>query len=86
MGGVAIWSMHYIGNRAIILYNGEVESLVYTPLYAVVSFFVPVLVLLFAFYLMRTGNMCIRRLLLGGSLAGSAICGMHYLVRFIQYD
>ena len=81
MGGVAIWCMHFVGNRALVLGDGEPElQIAYSPGYTALSFFLPVLVLLPAF--LATDNQDqVRRVsvALGGILAGLAICGMHYL-------
>lgn len=81
MGGVAIWCMHYIGNRAIVLVQGQPPlQISYSAGYTVLSFFVPILVLLGAFMAIGSDEtVSIVRVTLGGSLAGFAICGMHYL-------
>lgn len=86
MGGVAIWAMHYIGNRAIVLYpaspgrNGL--QLSYSPGFTALSFFVPVIFLMLAYLLMGTASEVVGwpRLGTGGTFAGLSICGMHYLV------
>jgi len=82
MGGIAVWSMHFIGNRAVVLGNGDPAfQILYSSRYTVISFFLPVAVVFVAFG--TTGavndNLSIVRLTLGGSLAGLGICGMHYL-------
>uniref|UniRef100_A0A8H7KEU9 MHYT domain-containing protein n=1 Tax=Bionectria ochroleuca TaxID=29856 RepID=A0A8H7KEU9_BIOOC len=81
MGGVAIWSMHFVGNKAVYFGNGEPEIQVgFSPLFTVISFFVPILVLLVAFLAIGTNNVVSwLRVSLGGFLCGSAVCGMHYL-------
>ncbi|KAJ4200351.1 hypothetical protein NW767_007414 [Fusarium falciforme] len=81
MGGVSIWCMHFIGNRAIDLANGEPEMQVaYSSGFTAVSFFVPILVLLTAFIAVGTNNtVSWWRLISGGVLCGTAVCGMHYL-------
>jgi len=82
MGGISIWCMHYIGNRAIILGGGlPALQIVYNPAFTVLSFFVPILVLLAAFMAVgaNADDVSIVRVGLGGTLAGLAICGMHYL-------
>ncbi|VUC25488.1 unnamed protein product [Clonostachys rosea] len=81
MGGVAIWSMHFVGNKAVYFGNGEPEIQVgFSPVFTVVSFFVPILVLLVAFLAIGTNNVVSwLRVSLGGFLCGSAVCGMHYL-------
>ncbi|KAI0137527.1 hypothetical protein BJ170DRAFT_65522 [Xylariales sp. AK1849] len=81
MGGIAIWCMHFIGNRATDLANGEAElQIAYSSGFTALSFFIPIMVLLAAFLAVGTNNkMSWWRITLGGSLAGAAICGMHYL-------
>lgn len=81
MGGIAIWCMHYIGNRAIVLAAGQDElQIAYNPGFTALSFFVPITVLLAAFAAIGSGDqVSIFRVSAGGALAGSAICGMHYL-------
>lgn len=81
MGGVSIWSMHFVGNKAIYLGSGEPElQISFSTLFTVISFFVPILVLLIAFITIGTSNtVSWIRVSLGGFLCGSAICGMHYL-------
>src|SRR5437763_1005709 len=81
MGGIAIWCMHYVGNRAIVLGQGEsVMQIAYNPGFTVLSFFVPIVVLLIAFIAVGSNDtVSIVRVTTGGALAGLAICGMHYL-------
>ncbi|KNB17540.1 hypothetical protein FOXG_15046 [Fusarium oxysporum f. sp. lycopersici 4287] len=81
MGGVSIWCMHFIGNRAIDLADGEPDMQVaYSSGFTAVSFFVPILVLLAAFVAVGTNNsVSWWRLITGGVLCGTAVCGMHYL-------
>lgn len=82
MGGVAIWSMHYIGNRGVVLFEGQSElQLSYGAGFTITSFFIPIVVLLLAYAVIGGGeNPQFWRLLFGGTFAGTAICGMHYLV------
>ncbi|RDL31329.1 uncharacterized protein BP5553_09538 [Venustampulla echinocandica] len=81
MGGIAIWCMHYVGNRAVELGNGQFEiHIVYSPGFTALSFFVPTTVLLVAFIALGSNDrISIVRVVVGGTLAGLAICGMHYL-------
>ncbi|EMR72026.1 putative mhyt domain signaling protein [Eutypa lata UCREL1] len=81
MGGIAIWCMHFIGNRAIELGNGEPElQIAYSSRFTALSFFIPILVLLTAFVAIGAENkVSWWRVSGGGCLAGGAICGMHYL-------
>ncbi|EFQ33443.1 hypothetical protein CGRA01v4_00817 [Colletotrichum graminicola] len=81
MGGIAIWCMHFIGNRAIDLADGESEmQIAYSSGFTALSFFVPIAVLLAAFVAVGINNtVSWWRVCVGGVLAGAAICGMHYL-------
>ncbi|KAI9676790.1 MAG: hypothetical protein M1829_002885 [Trizodia sp. TS-e1964] len=80
MGGVAIWCMHYVGNRALILGNGEdAVQITYNSGFTALSFFVPVIVLMGAFFALGTNENDRLRVALGGSLVGLAVNGMHYL-------
>jgi NO-binding membrane sensor protein with MHYT domain len=81
MGGVAIWCMHYIGNRAVVLGGGhDLAQIAYNPGFTALSFFVPIVVLLAAFMAVGSNDkVSLLRVTTGGSLAGLAICGMHYL-------
>jgi NO-binding membrane sensor protein with MHYT domain len=81
MGGIAIWGMHFLGNRAIVLGDGDNSLQVsYNPGFTVLSFFVPIVVLLAAFITVGSNEkVSWLRVGLGGALAGLAICGMHYL-------
>jgi len=79
--------MHYIGNHAIVLYGGQsVLQLSYGAGFTVLSFFMPVVVLLLAYIVIGgVEHPAIWRLLVGGTFAGAAICGMHYLVPSVFY-
>ncbi|KAH8821237.1 hypothetical protein F5884DRAFT_79921 [Xylogone sp. PMI_703] len=81
MGGIAVWCMHFIGNRAFILGDGAaVGQIAYSPGYTGLSFFVPVIVLTLAFWSVGTGEKVqIYRVVLGGTIVGFGVCGMHYL-------
>ncbi|KAI9890699.1 MAG: hypothetical protein M1814_003768 [Vezdaea aestivalis] len=81
MGAIAIWCMHYIGNRAIILGNGAADiQIAYNSGFTAGSFFIPIVVLLAAFLAIGSNEKVRQiRVILGGTLAGAAICGMHYL-------
>lgn len=81
MGAVAIWSMHYIGNRAIVMVQGEPNlQIQYNPGFTAGSFFLPVCVVGIAFYFFSiTENVSILGTMVGGLLVGSAVCGMHYM-------
>jgi NO-binding membrane sensor protein with MHYT domain len=73
--------MHFISNRAIVLADGESAiQIAYSPGFTTLSFFVPILVLLTAFTALGSDDrVSLVRVTVGGTLAGLAICGMHYL-------
>lgn len=81
MGAVAIWSMHYIGNRAISMARGEPNlQIQYSPGFTAGSFFLPVCVVAVAFYFFSVSEkVSILGTMVGGLLVGSAVCGMHYM-------
>ncbi|KAL4931598.1 uncharacterized protein BDV17DRAFT_256087 [Aspergillus undulatus] len=81
MGGVGIWCMHFIGNRAIVLDNGDDRiQVLYSMSFTGVSFILPVCVLLAAFYAAGTSEKAgYTRILTGGVLTGGSVCGMHYV-------
>ena len=81
MGAVAIWCMHFVGNRALVLDLDQPElQIAYSSGFTALSFFVPILVILAAFLIVGSNERVGRfRVACGGTLAGLAICGMHYL-------
>jgi NO-binding membrane sensor protein with MHYT domain len=83
MGGIAIWGMHLLGNRAIILGDGgDSLQVAYNPGFTAVSFFMTIVVLLVAFVTVGSNEkVSWLRVSLGGALAGLSICGMHYLAQ-----
>ena len=73
--------MHYIGNRAISLLDGQ-ESLQiqYSPGFTAGSFFLPICGVGMAFYFFSiTERITPTSTIIGGLLMGSAVCGMHYM-------
>jgi len=81
MGGVAIFSMHYVANRAIVLYAGQEQfQLAYNTGYTILSLFLPILVLILAFILVGVGDFTkLWRIMIAGVFGGLAIAGMHYV-------
>ncbi|KAI1412453.1 DAO-domain-containing protein [Hypoxylon sp. FL1857] len=81
MGGISIWCMHFVGNRAIVLGHDELELRIdYSSGFSALSFFLPVFVLLAAFVAIGANyRVSLWRTCCGGVLAGAGICGMHYL-------
>ena len=81
MGAVAIWCMHYVGNRATIMCEGQhVLAIQYSPGFTAGSFFLSVTGTFMAFYFFNiSGHVTPLSTLVGGMLMGGAICGMHYL-------
>lgn len=86
MGLVAIWCMHYIGNRAIEMGDGNPEiQIYYSPGYTALSAVIPILVLSMAFLVAdwKTQNQkSLFYLILVGIFAGGAIACMHYSANF----
>lgn len=81
MGAVGIWSMHFIGNRAIVLAGGpDRYHLFYNEGYTALSFFLPIIVLLIAFHLLTVAWEANNApIVLAGILTGAAVCAMHYV-------
>jgi len=81
MGAVAIWSMHFIGNRAIIMDRGQPSAEIqYSPGWTAASFFVPTVVIGIAFFIynIREKSSC-AAIAFGGVLTGTSVCGMHFM-------
>ncbi|KAL8868556.1 MAG: hypothetical protein Q9174_004914 [Haloplaca sp. 1 TL-2023] len=81
MGAVAIWSMHYVGNRAIeMLSGGRGLQIRYNAASTAGSFFLAIGVVSIAFYFLGLADeVHISLILVVGCLTGAAVCGMHYL-------
>ncbi|KAI9714396.1 MAG: hypothetical protein M1820_000357 [Bogoriella megaspora] len=90
MGLVGIWCMHFVGNRAIILANGQVPfQLVYSPGFTAVSVFLPIIFLFIGFSIADRESQKHRNrarlaifLTIAGVAAGLSIVGMHYVGNF----
>ncbi|KAF3007833.1 hypothetical protein E8E13_010682 [Curvularia kusanoi] len=86
-GLVAIWCMHFVGNRAIVLGDGEQEiQLYYSPAYTALSAIIPVVVIFLGLmvadrFYRRSKHAAVRvaSLVACGICAGAAITEMHYL-------
>lgn len=81
MGGIGIWAMHFVGNRAIVLdHANHQRQILYNQGFTAASFFLPIVVLIFAFYLLGTPAKARQlHVALAGILTGAAVCGMHYM-------
>ncbi|KAJ9623115.1 hypothetical protein H2203_006051 [Taxawa tesnikishii (nom. ined.)] len=84
MGLIGIWCMHFIGNRSIVLAQGQDHlQIAYSPGYTTLSCFLPVIGLSFAFYVaeIQLKSDIARRFLdiISGVFAGLSIVGMHYV-------
>lgn len=81
MGGIGIWCMHFIGNRAIVMAEGQPDmQIVYNTGFTSVSFFLPIVVLSGAFYLLGVTDRINRYYIaFAGLLMGVAISAMHYV-------
>jgi NO-binding membrane sensor protein with MHYT domain len=86
-GLVAIWCMHFVGNRAIVLGDGEDEiQLYYSPAFTALSAIIPVVVIFLGLmtadrFHRRSQHAAVRigSLVVCGICAGAAITEMHYL-------
>jgi NO-binding membrane sensor protein with MHYT domain len=81
MGGIGIWCMHFIGIRAIVMAEGRPDmQIVYHTGFTSVSFFLPIVVLSGAFYLLGATESINRYYIaLAGVLMGVATGAMHYV-------
>jgi NO-binding membrane sensor protein with MHYT domain len=81
MGGIGIWCMHFIGNRAIVMAGGEPDmQIVYNTGFTSVSFFLPIVVLSGAFYLLGATDRINRYYIaFAGFLVAVAVGSMHYV-------
>jgi NO-binding membrane sensor protein with MHYT domain len=81
MGGIGIWCMHFIGNRAIVMAEGQPDmQIVYNTSFTSVSFFLPIVVLSAAFYLLSATDRINRYYIaFAGVLMAVAVGSMHYL-------
>ncbi|KAF2794657.1 hypothetical protein K505DRAFT_374462 [Melanomma pulvis-pyrius CBS 109.77] len=86
-GLVAIWCMHFVGNRAIVLGDGEEEiQLYYNSTFTAVSAILPIVVIFLGFSVAdrfyrgsRGSSTRHAALLICGVLSGAAVTEMHYL-------
>ncbi|KAF1988073.1 hypothetical protein K402DRAFT_40426 [Aulographum hederae CBS 113979] len=83
-GLVAIWCMHFVGNRAIVLGDGSPSiQLYYNPGFTTLSAFLPIVFLFVGFTTVELkppgSRMFWPALILTGFIAGLAITGMHYI-------
>lgn len=92
-GLVAIWCMHFVGNRAIVLGNGESKlQLYYNPSFTALSVFLPIIFLFGAFIVAelkrKKSRLLLPYLCLSGFVTGLSITGMHYVGNFgiVNYD
>ena len=83
MGGISIFSMHYLGDRAIILGDGDIVlQIAYNPAFMALSMFVPIIALLVAFITLGSNEkVSWLRVSVGGALVGLAMLGMHFLAQ-----
>ena len=96
MGLVGIWCMHFVGNRAIILSEGENNmQLIYSPGFTALSVFLPIIFLFAGFSIAdresqkHRGKFRLAVFLgIAGIAAGLSIVGMHYVGNFgiLNYD
>ncbi|BFZ54305.1 hypothetical protein PYCC9005_001339 [Savitreella phatthalungensis] len=83
LGGIAIFCMHFLGNRAIIVSGAQGRTqLHYSSAIVIASFILPTVVIFMAFIMMGATDEKDRyrwvKLIFGGTLGGGAVVGMHY--------
>jgi NO-binding membrane sensor protein with MHYT domain len=90
MGAVAVWCMHFIGYRGLVMGNGAKEiQIAFNSGLTALSFFIPILVLLAAFLAIGSNEKVRqKRVIFGGTIAGIGISGMNYLgqMAIANYD
>ncbi|KAI7887866.1 uncharacterized protein EV154DRAFT_605303 [Mucor mucedo] len=82
MGGVGIWSMHFIGNNSLTIRmaTGKEYYLTYAPGFTFASLFVAIGAMFLAFaFVGITEEAKVRRIIPSGTVAGFGIVSMHYL-------
>ncbi|KAI8879931.1 hypothetical protein K501DRAFT_192481 [Backusella circina FSU 941] len=85
MGGVGIWSMHFIGNNSLSITfdDGQVYQLSYSAGFTFASLIVAIVTMLLAFVFVGiTEEAKLIRIIPSGIIAGGGICVMHYLGQF----
>lgn len=87
LGLVAIWCMHYVGNRAIIMGDGSpMMQLNYSASFTALSALLPIVCLLIAFTLLEIQQpdqpLFWPFLMVSGFICALSICGMHYIGNF----
>ncbi|KAI9249434.1 hypothetical protein BDA99DRAFT_523777 [Phascolomyces articulosus] len=84
MGGVAIWSMHFIGNNSLtLMFDGNIYHLNYSAGYTFASLVVAIAVMFLAFaFVGITEEAEVIRIIPSGTIAGIGIAVMHYLGQF----
>ncbi|KAI9010516.1 hypothetical protein CLU79DRAFT_773382 [Phycomyces nitens] len=89
MGGVSIWSMHFIGNQSltITIPGNQKYQLSYAVGYTISSLVVVIATMFISFaFIGTTEEAKISRIIPSGIFAGGGIATMHYLGQFaIQY-
>jgi NO-binding membrane sensor protein with MHYT domain len=81
MGGIGIWCMHFIGNRAIVMSEGQLDKqIVYNTSFTSVPLFLPIVVSSGAFYLLGATERIDRYFIaFAGVSMGEAMGGMQYV-------
>jgi NO-binding membrane sensor protein with MHYT domain len=79
LGGVAIWSMHFIGMLALDMGNMQMN---YNWWLTGLSFYVGVGVVYVGLTLMTSGDFAFNKLILSGVLVGLGVVAMHYTGMF----
>ena len=74
MGGVGIWSMHFVGMLGLSIGI----AMVYGPWWTLLSLVIAVIVSGFALFLVRKEHLSSNSLFVGGIVMGGGIVFMHY--------
>lgn len=72
--GAGIWSMHFIG---MLAFSMDMPA-IYDTSWTIISMLVAVTASAFAFFLLKSHNMPLFQMILGGILLGLGIAAMHY--------
>lgn len=93
LGGVAVWGMWFIGNRAINLGDGsQPYQISYAASFIALSFFVPIIVFLISFCILGSVETLslwtIIRTIVAAVLTAVGVASMHYIGQagIINYD
>ncbi|RKF63074.1 putative mhyt domain signaling protein [Erysiphe neolycopersici] len=80
MGGTATWCLHYLGNQAIILADGQINNQIkYNLGLTIISFLLPITMAFLAFVIVGSDIKSEVRVIMGGIFNSFGILGMHFM-------